>query len=321
VPTASHLPVVRAGELGLAINPLAPVYVVPGVAAYVGGDITAGVLSSCLFKTDKLTLFLDVGTNGEIVLGNSDWMITSACSAGPAFEGAGVRHGMRAINGAIQGVRINSSTLEPTIEVIGDVAPQGICGSGMISALAEMFLTGVVNRAGRIDRSKIAQTRRIRLGEHGAEYVLAWARESAGGEDIVLTDVDLDNLVRVKAAIYAAITLMLKRVGISPSDIEMVLIGGAFGQHINVEQAIQIGLLPDLPWERFQFLGNTSLAGAYNTLVSRQARALAHEIPNKLTYLELIADNAFMEEFTGALFLPHTRIEDFPSVQALKLTS
>lgn len=315
VPTASRMPVVRAGELGLAINPLAPVHTLPSVAAYVGGDITAGMLSSCLFKADKLTLFLDVGTNGEIVLGNSDWMITSACSAGPAFEGAGVRHGMRAISGAIQEVRINSNTLEPTIQVIGDVAPRGICGSGMISALAEMFLNGVVNRAGRIDRSKIGKHQRIRLGEYGAEYVLAWARESANGEDIVLTDVDINNLVRTKAAIYAAITLMLKRVGIPLSDIEEVLIGGAFGQHINVENAIQIGLLPDLPWDRFRFLGNTSLSGAYNALVSRQARALAHEVANKLTYLELIADNAFMEEFTAALFLPHTRVDDFPSVQ------
>lgn len=315
VPTASHVPVVRARELGLAVNPLAPVHALPSVAAYVGGDITAGVLSSCLFKSNRLTLFLDVGTNGEIVLGNSDWMITSACSAGPAFEGAGVRHGMRAITGAIQEVRVNSSTLEPTIQVIGDAAPQGICGSGMISALAEMFLNGILSRAGRIDRSKIGKSSRIRMGELGAEYVLAWAKESANGEDIVITDVDINNLVRTKAAIYAAITLMLKRVGISLSDIEEVLIGGAFGQHINVEHAIQIGLLPDLPWDRFHFLGNTSLSGAYNALVSRQARALADEIVNKLTYLELIADSAFMDEFTAALFLPHTRIEDFPSVQ------
>lgn len=317
VPTVSNPAMVDAGELGLATNALAPVYVMPSVAAYVGGDTTAGVLSSCLFKTNKLTLFLDIGTNGEIVLGNSDWMITSACSAGPAFEGAGVQHGMRAIIGAIEDVRINSDTLEPTIKVIGDVAPQGICGSGMISALAEMLVTGVVDRAGRIDRSRIGDAKRIRLGENGAEYVLAWADESGSGEDIVLADVDLNNLVRTKAAIYAATNLMLRRVGIPASDIEEVLIGGAFGQHVNVEDAIQIGLLPDLPWDRFRFLGNTSLAGAYNALVSRQARELATEIADRLTYLELIADSGFMEEFTGALFLPHTRIGDFPSVQAL----
>lgn len=321
VPVASHPPVARAGELGVASNTLAPVYTMPSVAAYVGGDITAGVLSSCLFKTDKLTLFLDVGTNGEIVLGNSDWMITAACSAGPAFEGAGVQHGIRAISGAIQEVRINSNTLEPTIRVIDDVAPQGICGSGMISALSEMFISGVVDGAGHIDRSKVGKTTRIRLGGNGAEYVLASAKESAIGEDIVFSDVDLNNLVRTKAAIYAATSLMLKRVGIPASDIEEVLIGGAFGQHINVEQAIQIGLLPDLPWDRFQFLGNTSLAGAYNALVSRHAWALADEIADKLTYLELIADSGFMHEFTGALFLPHTRISDFPSVRALKLHS
>ncbi|MFQ5827469.1 MAG: ASKHA domain-containing protein, partial [Dehalococcoidia bacterium] len=321
VPTATHFPRVRAGELGVAINPLAPIYCLPAVAAYVGGDITAGVLSSCLFRADKLSLFLDIGTNGEIVLGNSDWMTTCACSAGPAFEGAGVRHGMRAMKGAIEEVRINSKTLEATLSVIGGGPPQGICGSGMISALAEMFITGVIDRSGRINmefvKSRMKKRPRARKGDHGGEFVLAWARDSGVGEDIILTEVDINNLIRTKAAIYAGIAVMAQSLGIPLSDVEEVLIGGAFGQHINVEEAIQIGLLPDLPWERFKFLGNTSLWGAYNALLSRFARAQVEEIAGKLTYMELIADNTFMNELTGALFLPHTDINQFPSVKAL----
>jgi uncharacterized 2Fe-2S/4Fe-4S cluster protein (DUF4445 family) len=319
IPTASHFPMVTAGELGLAINPHASVYCMPAVAAYVGGDITAGVLSSCLYKADKLTLFLDVGTNGEIVLGNADWLIACACSAGPAFEGAGVRCGMRAVKGAIEEVTINSKTLEPTIRVIGNVAPQGICGSGMISALAEMLITDVIDRAGRIDLDYVSSRKgkrsRARIGDHGPEYVLAWG--SGDRPDIVLSEVDIDNLIRTKAAVFAGIMVMARSTGITLSDVAEVLIGGAFGQHINVEKAIQIGLLPDLPWDRFKFLGNTSAWGAYNALLSKYARAKVEEIADKITYLELIADGTFMSEFTAALFLPHTNIDNFPSVKAL----
>ncbi|MFC1962826.1 ASKHA domain-containing protein [Chloroflexota bacterium] len=319
-PTATFFPEVPASQLGVSINPNAPVYCLPAVAAYVGGDITSGVLSSCLFRADKLTLFLDMGTNGEMVLGNSEWMTTCACSAGPAFEGAGVRHGMRAIEGAIEEVRISSKTLEPTLEVIGNRPPQGICGSGMITALAEMFITGVINRSGRINLT-LPETYpgkpRIRTGEHGAEYVLAWGTESATESDIVLTEVDIDNLLRTKAAIYAAIAVMVRALGLQLSDIEEVLIGGAFGRHINIEAAIQIGLLPDLPWEKYRYLGNTSVWGAYNTLFSRHAREQAEESVRKMTYFELIAETSFMDELTAALFLPHTNIDLFPSVKVL----
>ncbi len=319
-PTATSFPRVKAGELGLNINPVAGVYCLPAVAAYVGGDITAGVLSSCLFRADRLTLFLDVGTNGEIVLGNQEWMSTCACSAGPAFEGAGVQHGIRAIPGAIEEVRVSSKTLEPMLRVIGDRPPEGICGSGMITALAEMMLTGVIDRSGRIQveevQRRMGKASRARTGEHGPEFVLAWAGDSGTGQDIVITGVDISNIIRTKGAIYAGIAVMLRSLGISMSDIEQVFIGGAFGQHINVEGAIQIGMLPDLPWERFSFLGNTSLGGAYNALVSRHARAQAEEAVGMMTYFELIADSSFMDEFNGALFLPHTNIDTFPSVKA-----
>lgn len=313
LPTITRFPVVTADEVGLVINPNAPVYCAPSVGAYVGGDIVAGVLSSGMYQTDLLTLFIDVGTNGEIVLGNSDWLIACACSAGPAFEGAGVRCGMRATEGAIDEVIIDGRTLEPTCRVIGGGLPQGICGSGLISALAEMFVTGVVDKAGRIRRD--LPTRRIRQGEHGAEYVLAWGED--GRPDIVLTEVDINNLMRAKGAIYAGFSILLKSLELDFSMVEQILIAGSFGQYINLEKAILIGLLPDLPWSRFRYLGNTSLLGAYQTLLCREMREVAAQIASKMTYLELSADNRFMHEYTSALFLPHTNLEGFPSVQAL----
>lgn len=320
-PVATRFPVALAGDLGLHANPGASVYCVPSVAAYVGGDITAGVLASGLDRRQGLGLFMDVGTNGEMVLGNSDWMVACACSAGPAFEGAGVRSGMRASNGAIEDVTINYNTLEPTLSVIGGGPPMGICGSGMIAALGEMFITGVVDKSGRINtahpRAEVGGRSRIVETEHGRAYVLAWASESGVGEDIVLSEVDINNLIRTKGAIYAGVTVMLRNLGIDVSEIEEVLIGGAFGQHINVEKSILIGLLPDLPWDKFRFLGNTSVQGAYQALVSRRARRRIEEIASKLTYLELVADNAFMNEYTSTLFLPHTDIESFPSVKGL----
>ncbi len=313
IPTVNHPLPVRAGELGLCVNPEAQVDCLPGVGAYVGGDITAGVLSSEMYRSEKLTLFIDVGTNGEIVLGNADWLISCACSAGPAFEGAGVQSGMRAIPGAIDEVWINPQSYEPTCRTIGDRPPRGICGSGMISLLAEMFVTGVIDKGGRLNRS--LATPRIRTGEHGPEYLLTAAdpsREVAA--DVVLTEVDIANLIRAKGAIYAGFSVLTRSVGISLADVEEVLIGGSFGRYINVEKAITIGLLPDMPWERFRYLGNTSVRGAYQALLSQGLRRQATEIARRMTYLELSADNSFMEEFTSALFLPHTDETAFPSV-------
>ncbi|MBI4319552.1 MAG: DUF4445 domain-containing protein [Chloroflexi bacterium] len=315
VPATTHPPIARAGELGIRINPEAGVYCVPSVGSYVGGDIVAGVLSSGLFQTDKLTLFIDVGTNGEIVLGNSDWLITCACSAGPAFEGAGVRHGMRATEGAIEEVWINTKSYEPTYRVVGDVAPRGICGSGMISAIAEMFITGVIDKGGRI-RSDMP-TKRVRVGDHGAEYVIAWASEAGEDHDVVLTEADINNLIRAKGAIYAGFSVLTESVGMTLADVEQILIAGAFGRHINIEKAIQIGLLPDMPWERFKYVGNASALGAYSTLVCQDIRKVVDEIAAKMTYLELSADNSFMNQYTSALFLPHTDLGAFPSVQRI----
>ncbi|GAB4471622.1 MAG: ASKHA domain-containing protein [Anaerolineae bacterium] len=307
-------PTLPAHQIGVAMHPDGIVDCLPGVASYVGADITAGVLSSGMQEGDDVVLFIDVGTNGEMVLGSSDWLVTCACSAGPAFEGAGVTHGMRASQGAIEEVWINSSDYEPTYRVIGGVKPRGLCGSGLISLIAEMFLTGVLDKAGNINLA--LDTPRVREGAHGPEYVVAWAGETAAGEDIVITRVDIDNLLRAKAAIYAGFLVLAESVGIPLEAAQRVLIGGSFGKYINVEKAVEIGLLPDVPWDRFSFLGNTSVKGAYLALLDRGRRARIGEIASSMTYIELSADNSFYEAFMSALFLPHTDLSRFPTVAA-----
>lgn len=317
ITAVNHVPTLSAREVGLAMHPEGVVDCLPGVASYVGADITAGVLSSGMDDADRITLFIDVGTNGEMVLGSSEWLVTCACSAGPAFEGAGMRYGMRATTGAIEEVWINAETYEPTYRVIGGVKPRGLCGSGLISLLAEMFLTGVIDKAGHINVN--LPTPRTRLGEHGPEYVIAWADETAIGEDIAISNVDIDNLLRAKAAIYAGFTVLADSVGVPLEMVEQVLIGGSFGKYINVEKAVEIGLLPDMPWERFHFLGNTAVKGAYLALLDTRLRERVRDIASRMTYIELSADNTFYEAFMSALFLPHTDLSRFPSVEAAVL--
>jgi uncharacterized 2Fe-2S/4Fe-4S cluster protein (DUF4445 family) len=285
-------------------------------------------------EAPDLILFIDIGTNGETVLGNADWLVTCACSAGPAFEGAGVEHGMRATTGAIEEVWIDSRTFEPSYRVIGKAGqkPRGICGSGLLSLLAELFITGVVDKRGNLNLDLPPGPdgrRRVRDGEHGPEYVVAWGQETAHGNDITFTKVDIDNLMRAKAAIYAGFTVLAQSVGVDLADVSRMLIGGSFGQYINVEKAVQIGLLPDLPappgspspWDRFQFMGNTSIRGAYMALLRRDVRAHLSDVARTMTYLELSADNTFYDAFTSALFLPHTDSAQFPSVEAARNNS
>jgi uncharacterized 2Fe-2S/4Fe-4S cluster protein (DUF4445 family) len=314
ITTVNHPPTLAAHEIGFNFCPDALIDCLPGVASYVGADITAGVLSSGIDTAEDITLFIDVGTNGEIVFGNRDWLVTCACSAGPAFEGAGVVDGMRATRGAIEEVWIDGETYEPNLRVIGGGKPKGICGSGLISIIAEMFLTGILDKAGNINLN--LSTKRVRQGEHGGEYVVTWADESEHDRDIVITHVDVDNLLRAKAAIYAGFTVLAEQVGMTLADVQQMLIGGSFGKYINVEKAVQIGLLPDMPWDKFKFLGNTSIKGAYLALLDSQQRERVSDIAQRMTYIELSADNTFYEAFTSALFLPHTDLDRFPSVGA-----
>jgi len=314
IPALSSPPRLMAEELDLHVNPVARVHVLPSVGAYVGGDITAGVISSGMYDTEKLTLFIDIGTNGEMVLGNRDWLLSCACSAGPAFEGGGVRDGMRASSGAIEDVFIDDATLEPAFETVDDAPAVGICGSGLIDLLGELFVTGLLDKSGRLDLE--ATTERVRVRDGVPEYVVCRAGEGGAEKDIVITESDISGLVRAKAAIYAGFEVLCASVGVELSDVEQILIGGAFGQYLNVEKAVLIGLLPDQPVEKFHFLGNTSALGAFATLLCVDVRREVAEVASKMTYLELSADNSFMDEYTSALFLPHTDLTGFPSVSA-----
>jgi len=310
-PTVNTFPLWNAGTVNLNINREAPVYTVPCIASYVGGDIVAGVLASKMHRKDEIALFMDIGTNGEIVIGNKEWLVTAACSAGPCFEGSGIRNGMRATEGAVESIRINPETFEPELGVIGSGKPLGICGSGMIDAITEMFLRGVIDQKGRFVKGLV--TERIRDGFEGPEFLFY----TDGRRDIVLTEVDIENILRAKAAIYAGISLMLKKVGLTFDDIERVYIAGGFGNYLNVDKAIIIGMLPDIRREKYTFLGNTSIAGAYLCLLSDRMRKEAAEIARKMTNIELSVSRRFMDEYMSALFLPHTDIKLFPTVAKL----
>ncbi len=313
IPVATFFPLVRGKSVGFRLDPQALIYSMPNVASYVGGDITAGVLVSQIHKQEQVSLFIDVGTNGEIVLGNKDWLVTAACSAGPAFEGSGIKFGMRAMEGAIEEVEIDARTYEVNYRVIGDAKPIGICGSGMIDILAEMYLNGVIDQKGKI-REEIG-SKRVRRGDSGLEYVIAWRIESAINKEVVITEVDLDNLIRAKAAIYAGFATLLSHMGMTFGDVEKLYIAGGFGRYIDIERAITIGMLPDLALDKFQFLGNTSIMGAYYGLLCDRLRHEAEEIAKKMTYVELSISHSFMDEYMSALFLPHTDLNAFPTVK------
>lgn len=312
VPTVNFYPFIRACNLGFDLPSHVYLYTMPVIASYVGGDIVAGVMASSIHLSQELVLFIDVGTNGEIVLGNSDWMVTASCSAGPAFEGGGVKYGMRATRGAIENVEINKETYEPTIYTIGNAKPKGICGSGMIILLAELFTKGIITPDGKF--VKTLSTKRVREGENGYEYVLAWKDETQIGVDLVITEVDIDNIVRTKGAIYAGCSVLLKSVGLDFTNIEKFIIAGGFGSFINVEKAITIGLLPDIPQERFMYVGNSSLAGARLASFSKEKLNEAERCANMMTNIELSNYPSFMEEYVAALFLPHTDLNKFPFV-------
>lgn len=315
VPTVTTMPRLTAAEVGLRIDPDAVVAFAPGVGSYVGGDITAGLLCTELVSNqDEVFLFLDIGTNGEIVLGNADWLATCACSAGPAFEGSGIKCGMRATDGAIEYVTIAPGGEEVDIDVIGDVAPAGICGSGLIGLLGELLLSGVVDQMGRFNM----ETGCKRLVETGAgrAFVVAWAHETAGGENLVITEPDIENLIRTKAAIYAACSLLLEKIGLDWSAISQVYIAGGFGRYIQVDSAVRIGLLPDLAPSLFRYIGNAALTGAYIAMLSREKRELLASVAARMTYIDLSSEPHYMDSYLGAMFLPHTDMTQFPRVAA-----
>lgn len=315
VPTVNAVPEFRASEIGLKIHPDAAVACAPGVGSYVGGDITSGLLCTDLPRNhDDVFLFMDIGTNGEIVIGNADWMVACACSAGPAFEGAGIKCGMRAAGGAMERVTISDDGESLDYSVIGGGKPAGICGSGLISLLGELFRREIVDRSGRFFQPP--GTGRIVQHDSHRAFLLATADHSRSGADLVITEADLENLIRTKAAIYAACSLVLENVGLTWEAIARVYIAGGFGRYIRIADAIAIGMLPDLPLARFCYIGNSSLTGAYMVLLSREHRRRLAEIAARITYVDLSSNPQYMDSYVKALFLPHTDLGQFPTVAA-----
>jgi uncharacterized 2Fe-2S/4Fe-4S cluster protein (DUF4445 family) len=312
VPTANFIPPVRAVHLGINIGDHVHIYIFPMVASYVGGDIVAGILGSGVFQRETLTLYMDIGTNGEIVLGNRDWLASVSCSAGPAFEGAGIKFGMRATRGAIEEVSINHRTYEPMILTIGRSKPIGICGSGLIDTVAELLETGLIDQGGKFRMD--LPTDRVRKGPDGYEYILVRKEETLIHEDIVLTEIDIENLIRTKAAIYAGCKVLLESVGLGLKDLGQVIIAGGFGRHLDLEKAIFIGLLPEIDIDKFIFVGNGSLLGARLLSFSKNLLRETERIASMMTNLELSNHPTFMNEFVAAMFLPHTDTSAFPQV-------
>lgn len=301
VPTANFVPTVRAAEAGIRINPRGLLSCVPGVSSYVGGDVTAGILACGLDKENDLSILIDIGTNGEIVLGNKEFLISASASAGPAFEGSGVACGMRASKGAIQKVKISPGNFKVAYETIGQAKPRGICGSGYIDIVAEMLSVGLLDKNGRM--------------KSGKEFVIVPKDEADATTDIIITEADIENLKRAKAAIYSATEALLKHVSLKFSDVKKFFVAGGFGTYVDMNNAIKIGLLPDLERSRFIFVGNSSLAGARQILLSYEAMKTANEIAGKVTYFELSVDPGYMDEYMAALFFPHTDLTKFPSIK------
>ena len=300
-----------AGDVKLPANPLAPVLIAPNIGSYVGGDITAGTLAAGLWDQDEMSLFIDLGTNGEIVFGNRDFMMSCACSAGPAFEGGDISCGMRATDGAVEACTLDKYTMEPTLRIVGDPGqrPVGICGSGIIDIISELFRCGIINAKGLFVR----EGDRVKRDAHGmGRYVLAWEQESDTGREVSINEVDIDNFIRAKGAIFSAIATLLASVDMTPEMIDKVYVAGGIGSGINMKNAVNIGMFPDVELEKFHYIGNSSLAGAYAMVMSDEANQKLAEVATNMTYLELSTHPGYMDSFVAACFLPHTDASLFP---------
>jgi uncharacterized 2Fe-2S/4Fe-4S cluster protein (DUF4445 family) len=314
VPAANRFPVARAAELGLGVAPLAPVVVLPNVGSYVGGDALAGVLVAGIHERAGISLLVDIGTNAEIVVGNRDFLLVGAGSAGPGLEGGVVRDGIRAAPGAIERIAIDRGTLLPSYDVIGGRRPAGICGSGLIDLVAELFASGVVDSRGKFVGS--SPSPRLRIEDGVARFVVAEAGETATGRAIGLSQPDLDNLMLSKAAMYTMLTVMTEAAGVRFEELESFLIAGAFGAYVAPDKAVAIGMVPDIPLERYRLLGNSSLEGARRVLLDAGALTAIEGLGRRMTYVEMNESREFMQQFTAARFLPHTDLALFPSVAA-----
>lgn len=301
-PAVNNPGLIPAGEIGLDIHPLAPVYCLPSIGSYLGGDVIGGILVSGMFKQPGVSLFVDIGTNGEIVMGNEEWLVACAGAAGPALEGGVTAYGMRAEPGAVDRVSIDPDTGKVKYTTIANMPARGICGSGLVDTLAELFLNGIIGRTARFQNGQEA-------------FVVVPATEAASGEDIVVTQIDINNFMATKGAVNAATEVLMESVGCAWQEMRHFYAAGAFGQYLPIESAITIGLYPDLPRSSIVRLGNSSGEGARQVLLSRTKRLEAEAIAAKVTYFELNANPSFMEKFVSSKFLPHTDLDRYPSVK------
>lgn len=312
IPSFFHWDGLLAGDLHLPANPLAPVLIAPNIGSYVGGDITAGTLASLIWDKDEMSLFIDLGTNGEIVFGNRDFLMSCACSAGPAFEGGDISCGMRATDGAIEACSLDYATMEPTLRVVGPEGqkPVGICGSGIIDIISELFRCRIINAKGLF----IREGDRVRRDEHGmGRFVLVRPEDSETGREVSINEVDIDNFIRAKGAIFSAIHTLLSSVDMTVDMIDHVYVAGGIGSGINMKNSVNIGMFPDVDLEKFSYIGNSSLTGAYAMVMSDEANAKTAEVAANMTYLELSTHPGYMDSFVAACFLPHTDVRLFPS--------
>jgi uncharacterized 2Fe-2S/4Fe-4S cluster protein (DUF4445 family) len=314
VPVSTFFPPIRARDIGLELPLRAVALVYPSISSYVGGDIVAGVMGSGMYRTEKLTLYVDIGTNAEIVIGNRDWLVCAACSAGPAFEGGGITHGMRAAAGAIEDFSLNPATYEPMNITIGHKPPIGICGSGLLVIIATLFEYGVIDRRGKFNRT--LDIPRIREGRSGYEYVLTWKEEAGGDSDIVINEVDIENFTRAKAAIYAGCKTLVEGVGLKITDLEQIILAGAFGSYIDLDSAMTVGLLPEIDPSKILYVGNGSLLGSWMSEMSNHIRRDVVDVVRKMTSFELSEVTDFKDQYIASLFLPHTDLSLFPVTSA-----
>ena len=302
IPAVNDPGTIDARDLRLNIDPFGIIYCIPSVGSYVGGDVVSGILVSELYKCKEISILVDIGTNGEIVLGNLDWMLACAGAAGPALEGGVVDIGMKAEEGAVANIKIIPETKQVEYKTIGDTKPKGICGSGLIDCIAELLLNGIIDRRGNFK-------------DGDSYFVVVPANKTARNKDILITQNDIKNVIRTKGAVNAALEVILESVGCTLDDINNFYLAGAFGEYLNVESAITIGLYPDLQRDKFVHLGNSSVEGARLTLISKEKRSDIKKISSNITYIELNANQQFMNKYTSGLFLPHTNIAAFPTVR------
>ncbi|MDY7077698.1 MAG: ASKHA domain-containing protein, partial [Chloroflexota bacterium] len=288
---------VKARDLGLHVAPGAYVHLLPNVAGFIGADHVAMILATGIGHTEKTVLGLDIGTNTEVVLARHGELMSCSTASGPAFEGAHIKHGMRAASGAIEKVRLTDSGVE--VQTIDDAPAIGLCGSGVLDAISELRRVGLLNRRGRLhDGPGIDRVNGKR------EFVLVSGEHSGSGHNITLTERDIGEIQLAKAAICTGVNTLLEKAQTHHEELDEVIIAGAFGTHINVASAVAIGMLPSLHLERFRQVGNAAGVGARLALISRSQRALAMEIARRIRYLELMTLPDFASQFAQAMYLP-----------------